>query len=100
MQCSALDRQLNIHIAVVVVVVLALYYSALQQCMSASRWLRPLATPTCTVAGNWPRPRVCDVLGGVMTEEQVHRRQLRAKKRREKALEKSEKDKVCDHFLI
>ena len=31
-----------------------------------------------------------------MSEEQVHRRQLRAKKRREKAAEKNEKDKATN----
>jgi len=36
---------------------------------------------------------VC-VLVSALSDDQLHRRQLRAKKRREKALEKSERDKV------
>jgi len=39
--------------------------------------------------------RVClCVLVSALSDDQLHRRQLRAKKRREKALEKSERDKV------
>lgn len=35
----------------------------------------------------------------MMTEEQLNRRQLRAKRRKEKAQEKTEKDKVCTLVL-